>query len=130
MASWADVVSYMSSHYKIAEQEPNMLKLIFETGNLRTQVVFLWKITLNNGREEWVQIESPFGEFGRVNLAAALDKVRNTVCGGLAVVGNLVTFRHSIPLKNVDINEIEWPLQMVVGTADEFEHALTGGDTF
>ena len=107
-----------------------MLKLVFETGNLRSQLVFIWHITLNEGREEWAQIESPIGELGSVDLAAALQRVSNTVCGGLALVHNLVSFRHSVPLLNLNINELEWPLGMVVNTADELEKALVGGDRF
>ena len=49
---------------------------------------------------------------------------------GLALVGNLVTFRHSLPLENLNINEIESPLALVTTTADQLERALTGGDRF
>jgi hypothetical protein len=130
MATWSDVVAYVRSNYKIAEEKPNSLKLIFETGNLRSQVVLLWHLTLNDGSEDWVQIESPFGELGSVDLTAAVQMIGNTVCGGMAHVGNLVTFRHSLPLLNLNINELERPLALVTTTADNLERELTGGDKF
>jgi hypothetical protein len=130
MASWSDVVGYIHSNYKVSDETPSSMKLVFETGNLRSQVVMLWRVTPEGTSEEWVQIESPFGELGSIDLAQALQQVSNTVCGGMSLVGNLVTFRHSIPLMNADINEIEWPLRMVIGTADQLERALTGGDKF
>jgi hypothetical protein len=129
MASWADLVAYVHSNYKVSDESQNSIKLVFETGNLRSQVVVLWHLKLERG-EEWVQIESPFGELGSVDLAAALQHVGNTVCGGLALVGNLVTFRHSLPLDNLQISEFEWPLHMVTSTADQLERNLTGGDRF
>ena len=129
MSTWADLVTYVHSNYKVSDESQNSIKLVFETGNLRSQVVVLWHLTLERG-EEWVQIESPFGELGQVDLNAALQHVGNTVCGGLALVGNLVTFRHSLPLANININEFEGPLHMVTGTADQLERTLTGGDRF
>jgi len=115
---------------EIAESDERRIKLVFETNSLRSQVVMIWYLTLNDGKEDWVQIESPFGELGSVDLTAALQAISTTVCGGLALVGNLVTFRHSLPLENLNINELESPLALVTTTADQLERALTGGDRF
>jgi hypothetical protein len=130
MATWADLTSYVRSRYKISEERPNLIKLVFETGNLRSQAVLLWHLTLSDGAEEWVQIESSFGELGSVNLAQALQEIGDTVCGGMAVMGDLVTFRHAVPLLNLNINEFERPLALVTSTADHLEHILTGGDRY
>jgi len=129
MASWNDLSAYVHRTYKIADENDNMIKLVFETGNLRSQVVVLWHLTLADG-EEWVQIESPFAELGSVNLGQALQHVGQTVCGGMALLGNMVTFRHSLPLDNLNINEFESPLILVTKTADDLENALVGGDKF
>ena len=86
---------------------------------------------LSGNGEHWIQIESPFGELGQVDLSAALQAVGNTVCGGMALAGGtLVTFRHSVPLEDLSINEFEAPLALVTGTADRLEQSLTGGDKF
>jgi hypothetical protein len=129
MASWNDLSAYVHRTYKIADENDNMIKMVFETGNLRSQVVVLWHLTLSDG-EEWVQIESPFAELGSVNLGQALQHVGQTVCGGMALLGNMVTFRHSLPLANLNINEFESPLILVTKTADDLENALVGGDKF
>lgn len=130
MATWTDLSAYIHSNYKVADSNERMIKLLFETGDLRSQVVIIWHLTLGNGSEEWIQIESPFGELGSVDLSKALQAIGNTVCGGLALVGNLVTFRHSLPLQNVNINELESPLALVTTTADHLERTLSGGDRF
>jgi hypothetical protein len=130
VATWADLTDYVKSNYKIADQKPGFIKLVFEVGGLRSQVVMLWHQTLSGGTEEWVQIESPFGELGSVDLTKAVQAVGDTVCGGLACMGNLVTFRHSLPLLNLNINEFERPLTLVTNTADELEKRFTGGDRF
>jgi hypothetical protein len=130
MTTWNDLVLYVRNNYPIAEETHNMIKLIFETGGMRSQVVLIWHLTVGRGAEEWIQIESPFGEFGSVDLAAALQHIGGTVCGGMAMAGNLVTFRHSVPLLNLNINEFESPLILVTETADRLESTFTGGDRF
>ena len=130
MATWSDVETYVKGHYKVADERPGMLKLIFEVGDLRSQVVLLWHVTLRNGEEEWLQIESPFAELGKVDLEKVLNAVGETVCGGAAVAGNHLTFRHSVPLASVDISEFERPLHLVVGTADDLEKMFSGGDAY
>lgn len=130
MASWSELVSYVRSNYKVADEAPNGIKMIFNTGGLRSQVVFLWRQVLMNGSEEWVQIESPFGGVGSMDLRRALEAVGGKVCGGAAVDGDLVLLRHSVPLANLDINEFERPLALVTTTADELEKTLVGGDAY
>jgi hypothetical protein len=130
MTTWNDLKAYVHNHYKIADEQENMIKLIFETGGMRSQVVLIWHMTLTGNGEEWVQIESPFGDINSLNLAAALQEVGNTVCGGMALFGNMVTFRHSVPLADLNIAEFESPLALVTTTADRLEHALVGGDKF
>lgn len=107
-----------------------MIGMTFETDNLRSQIVFLWRVEFAGGMEEWVQIESPIAELESVNLDHALRAVGHTVCGGLAANEGYLTFRHSVPLLNLDINEFERPLTLVVSTADELERTPTGGDKF
>ncbi len=131
MATWTDLKAYIHNHYKIADERDDMIKLIFDMGGMRSQVVIVWHVQLSGNGEHWVQIESPFGELGSVDLNAALTAVGNTVCGGMALAGGtLVTFRHSVPLDDLSINEFEAPLALVTGTADRLEQALTGGDKF
>jgi hypothetical protein len=130
MATWQDLTNYVRANYKVAEEGAGSMKLIFETGDLRSQVVMLWRVTLDDGAEEWVQIESPFAELGKVDLTRALYEVGQIVCGGLAIVGDVLTIRHAAPLANLNINEFERPLGLVTNTADRLEHQLSGGDQY
>lgn len=130
MATWSALTEYVRSHYKISDEKPGSLKLVFDLGNLRSQVVFLWRMTLDEGTEDWVQIESPFGRLDSINLRGAIDAMGETVCGGIAALGEFVTVRHSVPLLNLDINEFERPLALVTGTADRLEQQFQGGDQF
>jgi hypothetical protein len=57
------------------------------------------------------------------------------VCGALSIRElpedeNLVVFRHSIPLADLDPSEFEGPLHIAVIFGDQLEQELTGVDTF
>jgi hypothetical protein len=130
LPTWSQLTDYVRTHYKIAEETPDSLKLIFDLGNLRSQTVFLWRMRLLDDTEEWIQIESPFGRLGSVDLYGAIEALRNTVCGGIGAIGELVTVRHAAPLLNLDINELERPLILVTSTADRLERHFQGGDSF
>lgn len=130
MASWEDVARFIRSNYKVAIDEQNHLGMIFDLDGSRSQTVHLWKQVLDGGLEEWMQIESPVGRLGSANADSLLREVGGMVCGGLATTGEFLVLRHSVPLANVDINEIERPLKLVLASADRLERIFVGGDEF
>ena len=130
MSNWNQLRDYIIAKYKVADEETGMIKLIFDVGTQRSQVVFIWHRALMEGAEEWVQIESPIGELEEVSFVPLMREVATTMCGGIGAVGDLVTYRHSLPLENLDINEFERPLALVTTTADRLEKKLVGGDRF
>ena len=130
MATWPELKDYVRSHYKVADEQSDLLKMIFNTEGLRSQVVLLARQSLMQGTEDWVLIESPIGEASKMDLRLALEKVGQTVCGGAGLIGSLVTIRHAVPLANLDINEFERPMELITTTADRLEKQLVGGDDF
>jgi len=131
MATWSDLKAYVHNHYKVSDETDDMLRLVFETDNLRAQVVIIRRVILPANGSEWVHIESAIGEIDKLNLVTLLRTVGNTVVGGLATSGDsLVTFRHSVPLADLSIAEFEVPLRLVLSTADVLEERFSGGDRF
>jgi hypothetical protein len=130
MTTWQELTGYVRANYKIADEQPEMMKIIFETEGLRSQVVLLARQVLMDGAEEWLQIMSPFADVQTVDLKKALADVGNVVCGGAALIENLLFIRHAVPLLNLNINEFERPLLLVTVTADRLERELVGGDKY
>jgi hypothetical protein len=130
MATWTDVVSYIRGNYRVQEVQENSIRMLFDLGDLRSQLVFIWHQSLLDGKEEWIQIESPIGPLDKIDLARAMKEVAHLVCGGLASTGEFLVNRHAVPLANLDINELERPLILVTATADRLEQSLVGGDSY
>ena len=131
MATWTDLKAYIHNTYKVADEREDLIKLIFEEEGLRSQLVLVRYVQHAGTNIDWIQIESPFGELGQLDLPAVLQAVGNTLVGGIALFdGRYVTFRHSAPLADLSIAEFEMPLHLVTVTADQLEKQFTGGDKF
>ena len=135
MASWGDLAAYVRAEYNVVHEEAEELRILFTFGDEdededRTQVVIIVREVLDK-MHEWVQIASPCGLAKDVNLREVLEEVgRSTVACGLAIMGEHVVVRHSLPLADLDIHEFTDPLQLLAGTADTLEEQFWGGDGY
>ncbi|GGN02092.1 hypothetical protein GCM10011609_46110 [Lentzea pudingi] len=136
MASWGDLADYVRAEYDVIEDQGEELRILFTFGDVeededdRTQVVIIVREVLDK-MHEWVQIASPCGLASQVDLRTVLEEVGNsTVACGLAIMGEHVVVRHSLPLKDLDIHEFTDPLQLLAGTADTLEEQFWGGDGY
>jgi hypothetical protein len=130
MATWNDFTAYVKANFKVQKDDGNVLVLTFDVGEGRSQIVVIQRAALMNGAEEWAVLNSPVGPAAKVDLAKALAKVGNMVVGGLAMEGDIVVLKHPIPLTNLDTNEFMRPLHLLLGSADDLEEELVGGDRF
>lgn len=131
MATWESVVEYVTNNYLVGERSENMILMSFEVGGGRTQRVLLSPADLMGGTEEWLLIESVIGDVDEVDLRAAVAYVGDMVCGGLAMLTDThLGIRHAVPLENLDINELERPLELVTTSTDELERLLLGRDRY
>jgi hypothetical protein len=127
MANWNALRSYVKSNYNIADDNLDSLRLIFDTGSGRSQVVFVSKI----GDTGWAQVSTAVCEESQINPRDALIRNSQMTVGGLALVdGGPVIFRHAFPLADLDPAEFEIPLGIAVNFGDELERELTGADRF
>lgn len=131
MATWNELKDYIHGQYKATEISPRALELLFNLADGRSQLVWVTSQEGGDG-DEWASIDSAIGPLHGIDLIEALKLVETSTCGGLShllVRGQeLVALRHAFPLRNLDPNEFESPLNMVVLAADDFERRLTGTD--
>ena len=130
MASWNALKEHIARTYKYEVLGSGAIKMEFSLDGGRSQVVLVGRASLMDGEEEWAIISSAVGSLDDVNLRLAMREAGGLVCGGMATDGDLVVYRHALPLANLDINEFERPLTLVVTSADRLERTLVGADTF
>lgn len=105
----------------------SLIKLLFSTTNLRSQIVFL-EHAVNDSGSEWLKVSSPVGTIAQVDVVRASTMVYGMLVGGIAVGGEFVYVTNSMPMANLDANEIIEPMERVLNIADHLESELVGGD--
>jgi hypothetical protein len=107
-----------------------MLSLVFNTVNDRSHVVFV-ELAGNDNIGEFAKVSALVGKSKDFNKLEALCRAATPyVTGGIVIEGDLILLRDSFPLLNLDINELEAPLNVIVGAADRIEAEITGGDDY
>jgi hypothetical protein len=129
MATWTYVKDFIQANFKVQDVKDQGLTLQFAFEDGRSQVVFV-SHAVSQGGAEWVEVESPVAKIDEVDLRAALDFVATQICGSLSAVGDFLTVRHTLPLDNVDQNEIIDPIRSIALAGDVLEKRLTGADRF
>ncbi|WP_191296393.1 hypothetical protein [Lentzea cavernae] len=130
MTSWVEVINYVRLRYEVLEESDVWLRFRLETNGTRTQQVSVHHIT-DDGGAAWVELSSPVGRAGDVDLLRFLELAGQSQVGGAAVVDGVALLKHIAPLEELSVREeFERPLQLLVGRADAIEHELTSADHF
>lgn len=130
MATWDSVKTYVISNYKTSELDGGELKIIFELADLRSQVVIVDWAGPSESEASWVDFHSPIGTLEEVDLRRAVELSSRYVGGAISTIAGLATVRISVPLTNLDRNEIDDPMRVACLSADALEKELTGKDTY
>ncbi|MCX6501580.1 MAG: hypothetical protein NT132_04090 [Microbacterium sp.] len=127
MATWADTKGFIAANYRYEEVNDTLLKLVFDTGGLRSQLVFVaWD--KNSEGVEWIRVNSPIGPVGEVDIARAATRLGDMIVGGIVVIGDYAYVTNAVPLLNLDANELVEPMVRVLSIADQLEGELLGRD--
>lgn len=132
MATWEQVEAYLEANFVRADERDGdqMIMLDFATRDGRSQVVFVTTAEGVGNAESWLQILSPIGERGQVNIERAAVAANDFLCGGIVADEDFVMVNHCVPMANLDLNELIDPLEVVVAAADQIERIVVGTDRF
>lgn len=128
MANWSDLASYIRSRYDVTDDAGDFMKLVFDLGDGRSQVIFV--AATNKPEGDFAVISSPFARVGSVDAIDVLREVGGHSIGGVVVMGDRFFLRHTVPLADLDIDEFTGPFQTVLTVADSLEQRYMGSDEF
>jgi hypothetical protein len=120
MATQTEVIQYIKSNYRYEEIEPGVYKLVFESGNGRTQTVFAVV------KDSWLNVTSPYASVDKITADRAL-KVNDTIFGTQRY-GDYFVLTHVAPLKDIDPSEIKVALGVTAEVADALEAKVSKQD--
>ena len=127
MATWQQVKSYIYANYNVSNDSGDMITLLFETGNGRSQMVMIGH--LDAGEFASVRFSSPFASWTNASPERVLRATEGSGVG-ICSIGDYFVTTHSQLLSTIDEAEIDWPMAYVTSMADNLEQALGLGDAF
>lgn len=128
MATWREVENYLTSNYRTEKVGPSIIKLVFDLGNGRSQVIIVEGLALDEAEDAIVSFMSPFAKIDQITPQQLVNQMTGNSGLGVAVIGDWYALKNVAPLMNLDANEIEWPLLFVTNIADIWEKELGLGD--
>ena len=129
VATWVDLVRFVDHTYKYELLSNELLKLVFNVSNLRSQVVFI-EHAFNESQSEWCKVSSPIGKLDPSQIVYAARRLGGMRLGGLTMEDDVVYVTTSMPLLNIDANEITDSIEGVVNIADKLESDILGTDEY
>ena len=128
MATWKQVRDYIQSNYDCKyNEEADLLSLVFDTNEDRSQVVIVSRNKSNSG-DNWIEIASPIGEVSKNDIFDLLEDLTDYVCGGAILIDDEVWIRNRILLDSIDSPTIDNVMKIIAGIADDLEDKYVGGD--
>jgi hypothetical protein len=129
MATWEDVRQYIHTNYRVADEAPGVVRMIFDLGNGRAQNVFVSSKAV--GAYEYLSIWTPVCHESRMPARDALVRNADLTLGALALApdGTMI-LRQSVPLKDLDIDEFEVPLRTLTQLGDMLEQQYAVADQY
>ncbi len=128
MPSWGEVQEYARSKYKLAEDNENNFKLVFEYQNKRLQAVIISRFEAMN--RDWCDFASACCKLNEMSPETALRKNMGFAVGAIALDRDIYVVRYTCQMGTMDMEEFELPLHVVASTADQIEQEFSASDTF
>jgi len=129
MATWESLRQYIYSRYQVMEEQPGVLRMMFDVGGGRTQNVLV--SGKNVGAFEYMVIWTPICHESQISARDALVRNASMPIGSLGLVPDgTIILRHSAPLKDLEPDEFEVPLQAITQGGDMLERELAVADRF
>jgi hypothetical protein len=131
MASWQEIIAHIESQYTVNRMSENMIALTFGFDDGRSQAVAIHYAPSFGPMPAHIRFFSPLGD--RKKLKRKLGDIleeSGDLPFGVTRVGDWVGVVHTALADTIDGPEIDVPLGLLAGVADEFERKFTGGDEF
>lgn len=129
MATWKAVQQYLVQNFGAEGVTDRIMAATLDMPAGRSQQVLV-TFQDHEATGGWVRVASKIGFPADLDLLEAAMTASDSLCGGIVVIGDYAYLRHSIPLENLDSNELHHPINIVALGADNIEKLQLGTDEF
>lgn len=128
MAEWSEVQSYMRKTYRLQDDEPEMMSVVWAYEDGRTQRVIVRRYRADE--RDMVEVKSPFSRAGAVAPDVLLRENAQMTLATIAQSGEVYLVVYNLILDCADVVSFDFVLKRVAATADALEEKYGRSDEF
>ena len=128
MTEWLDIQKHLRSNYRLQDDEPDMMSMVWSYDDGRHQKILVRRYT-SEGRDH-VEFKSPFARLGAVDCEQVLRDNAKLPIGAIALSGDVYLVLYNALVSTLDGDHLDFLLQRVADIADSLEEKYGQGDTF
>lgn len=128
MATWSEIQAHMRETYRLNEDEPDMMAMVWRYDDGRTQRIVVRRY--HAAGYEMVEFKSPFALEQEIDPRTLLRDNSRIPFGSVALAGNVYLIVHRALLSHLSLPFYDEILRLVAGLADQLEGRYSKNDQF
>ena len=128
MTQWSDVQDFLRERYRLAEDQPDMVSLVWSYDEGRSQKVILRRFVANQA--EILEIKSAFARRGDVEPEELLRVNARLPLATTALSGDVYLVVYNVLCTTVTMESLDTLLGRVAAVADSLEEKYSPADRF
>ncbi len=128
MTTWADLQGHMRAKYRLQEDQPDMMSMVWAYDDGRMQKIICRRYKAAD--REMVEFKSPFARVGQVEPETLLRDNAKLPLATVALSGDVYLVIYNVLLENMVIEDFDFLLARVAAVADTLEERYVRADTF
>jgi hypothetical protein len=125
MPTWPEVQNYVRTKYKLFKDEPERFAVMFKESETRSQIIWVRPFKAYN--QDFIEFKSYFCKETEMAPLVGMRKNAEVTIGFIALVGEHYALIWNVPMKSMDVEEFDLPLNVVASRADELERLYSAG---
>ena len=128
MTQWSDVQDFLRERYRLAEDQPDMVSLVWSYDEGRSQKVILRRFVANQA--DILEIKSAFARRGDVEPEELLRVNARLPLATTALSGDVYLVVYNVLCTTVTMESLDTLLGRVAAVADSLEEKYSPADRF
>jgi len=126
MTSWADVQRHMRGKYRLQDDQPDMMSMVWSYDDGRMQKIIVRRYQAA-GRE-MLEFKSPFARKGQVEAQTLLEDNAKLPLATVALSGDVYLVIYNVLVENLVLDDFDFVLSRVAAVADTLRTSVAPSD--
>ncbi len=128
MTTWPQLQHHARSTYRLQDDQPDMVSMIWAYDDGRMQKIIVRRYEI--GERQMIEFKSPFARVGQVEPEVLLRDNAKLPLATVALSGEVYLVIYNLLLENLSLTDFDFVLARVAAVADTLEEKYVREDRF